>query len=404
MTAVSESDEKPGFRIVQAVQEFSTEGGVETVSFELANAWERAGFESVVLASVIIAGAIGTKAAGSLELVPVAAFLRWIPTRGAFRYLGRLLVVPLFSIFATFRLRNWRDALVVSHGDSFRGDVLVVHAVNAASLAEKKREGEWVWRLNPMHYWVGLRDRIMIGGGRYRRYVAVSARVATELQTYYGVPEERIAIIPNGIDVGKFKPDEHARQEIRRRYGIADETFLLLFAGHEFGRKGLGFAIEALGLLGDRDVCLLVVGSDDAEAYKSMAAACGKRVIFAGAQSQMPPFYAAADAFVLPTAYETFSLVCMEAMASGVPVFATRVGGIEDYLKDGENGYGIERDAADIAAKIEIALSDKAHFLSLGAKARATAQHYSWDGVAARYAHLFEDVWQEKSLRLSIKR
>ena len=60
----------------------------------------------------------------------------------------------------------------------------------------------------------------------------------------------------------------------------------------------------------------------------------------------MTAFYSAADAFLLPSAYETFSLVCMEAMACGVPVFATLVGGIEDYLQDGVNGMAVPRDAA----------------------------------------------------------
>src|SRR5438552_1184182 len=84
-----------------------------------------------------------------------------------------------------------RDAAVISHGDGFRGDVLVVHAVNSASLAEKRRAGQWLWLFNPLHLWVAIRDRWMIAGLRYRVFVAVSDRVSKELQHYFHVPASR---------------------------------------------------------------------------------------------------------------------------------------------------------------------------------------------------------------------
>ncbi len=381
----------PAFRVVQAVQEFSTEGGVETVAFELAKAWDRAGVPNSVLAS-----AAGSTDGTSKELERVAPWLTRIPTRGAMRHLGRLLVVPLFTAAVTLALRKHRDAVIVSHGDSLTGDVLVVHAVNAVSLDEKKRSGNWTWLLNPIHLWVALRDRFMIGGRRYRKYVAVSPRVAAELETYYNVPPQLIAVIPNGIDLGKFKPNPAAGQAIRDEFGIPHEARLLLFVGHEFGRKGLAFAIEALKQLED-DVCLLAVGSDNPAPYRRLLPNGDKRLFFAGARRDLPAFYAAADAFVLPTAYETFSLVCMEALASGVPVLATKVGGIEDYLQDGFNGYGIERDPTDIAAKVRTLLGDAARLAALKQGARATAKRFDWIAVAARYTALLKEIWDEKN-------
>ncbi len=377
------------FRVVQAVQEFSTEGGVETVAFELAKAWSRAGVPNSVLASACASNAAS-------EVQRVAPWLARIPTRGALRHLGRLPVVPLFTLAVTLALRKHRDAVIVSHGDSLTGDVLVVHAVNAVSLNEKKRSGSWIWRLNPIHAWVAARDRFMIGGRRYRRYVAVSPRVATELQDFYKVPADLITVIPNGIDLEKFKPNPAARHIVREEFGIPRSARLLLFVGHEFERKGLAYAVEALKHL-DNDVCLLVVGSDNRAPYRRLIADGDKRLFFAGARKDLPAFYAAADAFVLPTAYETFSLVCMEAMASGVPVFATRVGGIEDYLEDGVNGYGIERNAASIAGKIGTVLRDSAHLSVLAGGARATAERFDWNAVAAHYAAVLKEIWDLKA-------
>ncbi len=380
------------FRVVQAVQEFSTAGGVETVAFELAKAWERAGVPNSVLASTV-----DSAAAGGIQVQTVAGWLGKIATRGALRYLGRLFVTPAYTLAATLALSRHRDAVIVSHGDSFVGDVLVVHAVNAVSLEEKKRAGKWLWRFNPLHWWIGLRDRIMIGGRRYRRYVAVSPRVAGELQACYGVPPGMIAVIPNGIDLEKFKPDPALRNIVRDEFGIPHAARLLLFVGHEFDRKGLAFVIEALRDLDD-DVHLLVVGSDNPAPYRRLLPDSEERLRFAGMRRDLPRIYAAADAFVLPTAYETFSLVCMEALACGVPVFATRVGGIEDYLEDGCNGFGIERDAGDIAAKLRAAFAAGNSFQALREGARATALRFDWNVVAARYAVLLKEVWEEKNL------
>lgn len=377
--------------IVQIVQEMSTVGGVESVASELARAFSRAGIANTVLASAVD----GSAATGTL-IERVGPWLSRIPTRGWLRYFGRALVVPAFTLMATRAALRHRDAVVISHGDSLIGDVLVVHAVNAQSLAEKRGARQWSWLLNPMHLWVSLRDRWMIGGLRYRMFVAVSPRVSSELQALYSVPRPRIRVIPNGIDLDRFKPDASAGPAIRKEFGIPAHAKLLLFAGHEFRRKGLEHAIGALGKLG-ADVWMLVVGSDNAASYRGLAEAASDRLIFAGARSDMPALYAAADAFVLPTAYETFSLVCMEAMACSVPVFATPVGGIEDYLLDGVNGYRIAQDANDIAGKIARVFADPDLISALQRGARATALNYGWDHIGSKYIALLQEVHAAKA-------
>ncbi|MDC7787143.1 glycosyltransferase family 4 protein [Rhodoplanes sp. TEM] len=368
--------------IIQIVQELSSVGGVESVALELAGVFGRAG-----VANTVIASNVGDVPDRRTMVERVAPWLARVPTRGALRHLGRALVVPLFTVAATAAARRHRGAVVISHGDSLMGDVLVVHAVNAESLAEKRRAGSWRWLLNPTHLWVAVRDRWMIGGLRYRMFVAVSSRVADELQRHYGVPPSRIRVIPNGIDLQRFRADTEAGARIRTEFGIPPEAKLLLFVGHEFDRKGLVHAVGALELL-DADTWLLVVGSENPAPFRRMAKRSGDRLVFAGARRDVAAFYAAADAFVFPTSYETFSLVCMEAMAAEVPVFATAVGGIEDYLRDGVNGYRIAADAADIAAKLRNMFDDPALRQRLRIGARATAERYGWDRIGAEYIAL----------------
>lgn len=390
------------FRIVQAVQEFSRAGGTETVAFELQQAWEADGTPASVLAAIV--GSDVPAAARTRVRFALPTSVQKIPTRGRWRHVGRSALIPLYTLAASIALHRgqrasgWaKDAVVLSHGDSFVADVVVLHAVNAANLAQKRLDKEWRWMLNPLHLWVGARDRLMLRGLRARRYVAVSNRVVGELERFHGIPRERITVIPNGTDIARFSPDGPVAG-LRDAFGIGAAETLLLFVGHEFDRKGLTHAIAALCHPGCEHAHLVAVGAGDVAHYAALAQTMGvrERVHFAGPRRDLPAIYREADAFVFPTAYETFSLVCMEAMACGVPIFATRVGGIEDYLVDGVNGFSIERDGASIAAVLGAALADRDKLARLRAGARQTALAYGWDAVAMQYRALLLQVWREK--------
>jgi UDP-glucose:(heptosyl)LPS alpha-1,3-glucosyltransferase len=254
--------------------------------------------------------------------------------------------------------------------------------------------------LNPINLWVALRDKWMLGGGRYRRIVAISERVREELKEYYGVPDDRIVTIPNGINLTRFNPGNvDSRAEVRHSFGIPEDVPLVLFVGGRYRIKGLKFVIMALSEMQTKAV-LLVVGNDREAPFRRLARELGvsERVIFAGGRSDLPRIYPAADAFVLPTLYETFALVCLEAMASGLPVLASPVGGIEDYLRDGENGLHIERDPQDIAAKLDRILNDPALHASISQRGLATAQDYAWEKIAKRYLRLFDELIAERAL------
>ncbi len=389
------------FHITQVVQEFSRAGGVETVAYELHRNWEAAGIACDILAATI---APDVDPAVPVRFALPPGLSNRIPTRGRWRYLGRSALVPSFTLAATAALRlgrrrgGWAEnAVILSHGDSLVADVIVLHAINAASLAQKRRDGQWRWALNPMHLWVKGRDRVMLSGQRARRYVAVSRRVRDELVDYHHVSPDRIVVIPNGTDLDRYTPDGPGAG-LRAQFGIPEASPLLLFVGHEFARKGLSFLIASLTQPGCGEAHVVAVGDGDAAAYASLAEASGvgDRVHFTGPRSDMPTLYRDADAFVFPTAYETFSLVCLEAMACGVPVFATPVGGVEDYLQDGHNGRVISRDGSAIAGVLGPLLADKTALHRLGQGARATALDYSWQHVATRYSEMLKEVWGEK--------
>ena len=378
-------------RVTQVVLEFSLDGGIEAVAFEMQRAFREAGIASRVLTSV-------TRETGP-EVDRVLPWLARIGSRGRLRHVGRAITVPLFTLAASWRLWLMRrdGLLVLSHGDTLLGDICVVHAVNRANLDTKRAAGGWRWRLNPMHLWVSWRDRVMIGGLRFRRYVALSERIASELQRYYGVPSDRIVRIPNGVNLERYTAAPDDREATRRELGLSTEKPVLLFVGHEFDRKGLTYAIDTLAQPGLADATLLVAGAGAAAPFQQHAEqlGVGGRLVFLGARSDLPRLYRAADAFVFPTAYESFALTCMEALACGLPVFAPEVGGIEDYLHDGVNGRVIARDGADIAAKLAPFLADPALRRDLRAGAIETARHYGWPAIAARYGALMTELLNE---------
>ena len=139
---------------------------------------------------------------------------------------------------------------------------------------------------------------------------------------------------------------------IRVKYEINADEIVLMFFGHEFRKKGLEFVIRALPLVKE-DVKSLIAGRDNPTYYKRLALKFGvlDKVIFAGFVSGISEYFAAFDIFVFPTAYEVFSLVTLEAVASGLPILATKVNGTEELIKEGYNGFFIRRDPNDIAEK-----------------------------------------------------
>jgi len=140
-------------------------------------------------------------------------------------------------------------------------------------------------------------------------------------------------------------------------------------------------------------VKVLAVGGDNRAPYERKASELGveTRVVFAGATKEVKRYYACADLFVFPTAYEGFSMATLEAAASGLPVVATRVNGTEDLIVEGENGFFIERGSGDIAERVKQTL-DGNMLRKMGARARESALPHSWDNIAKRTLKLYQEV------------
>jgi len=183
--------------------------------------------------------------------------------------------------------------------------------------------------------------------GNYKKIIAVSKRCKEEIKRNYGVPDEDIIVIYNGIDLERFNPNNKVRyrEEIRKQYKISDDEVVLLYVGSGFRRKGVEYLIEAIGNLKNIKLRLLIVGGEEnIWHYKKLTKKLkiDEKIIFAGEQPMIERFYAAADIFILLSVYEPFSNTCLEAMALGLPIIITRINGVSEIIENGKQGLIIE--------------------------------------------------------------
>jgi glycosyltransferase involved in cell wall biosynthesis len=235
-------------------------------------------------------------------------------------------------------------------------------------------------------------ERRAYASPRLARVIAVSEGTARELQEFYAVPRERIAVIPNGVDGRVFRPasDAAAKRALRERLALPDSAFIALFVGGDWERKGVRDAIAAVA--GVRDAWLVVLGTGDVAAMRAHAVRQGAdaRVLFPGPSPAPQDWYAACDAFVFPSRYEAFSLVTLEAAASGLPIVAHAINGTEELVHDDENGWLVPIGVDALRAKIELLRDDPARRARMSAAAAASARRYDWDRIAAEQFAVFE--------------
>ncbi len=193
--------------------------------------------------------------------------------------------------------------------------------------------------------------------------IANSNMVKAEITKHYGVRGDRIRVLYNGVDLKRFSPANRLsrRVPLRKSRGIGLQTPVILFVGSGYERKGLGTLIAALPGMELNNAKLIVVGRGNTDKFRKIALRNGveERVIFAGAQKDIEKFYAASDIFVLPTIYDPFSNVVLEALASGLPVITTRHNGASEIIDQGIDGFVLENalDSAELASRMDILLA-----------------------------------------------
>lgn len=300
-----------------------------------------------------------------------------------------------FAFFVDRQLKLGEYDLIHSHDRVFRMDLFTFHGIPHEI---------WIRRMRNKP--LSLFDRAMIrvekkglADPSAPTVLPVSSLAKEELQKIYTIPENRIEVIHPGVSLNRFSKMKGSlwRWEIRKRHGIHEKDLVILFVGMNFEIKRLGLLIESISHFSRLNpdgskVKLLVVGKGKATVFEAMAREQGvsDSLIFAGVTREVEKYYAASDIFAMPSVYDTFGMVVLEAMAAGLPVIITRTVGARDLVDDGVEGFVLldPPTAAELAQKIDF-LSNSNNRLKMGRCARERALKHSWDRVADRVADLY---------------
>lgn len=256
-------------------------------------------------------------------------------------------------------------------------------------------------RWNPRHRAILELERGIYQDERTKRIIVQSSLDHRLIQEYYGVSQEKIRLVRNGVDGQTFHPGvRQSRAEVRRELGVG-EAPLIIFAGMDFRRKGLGTLLEGMSRIQSKSARLLVLGDGAIPEYQQQARRLNveERVIFAGRKQGIARYYGAADLFVMPTIYEPFPNVNLEAMACGTPAITTATAGGVDLIDEGNNGYLI----SSVEAVKELANTIDYHFAlpeteleRMRACCVRTAEEFTVMRNARETLNVFEEVLIER--------
>ena len=288
--------------------------------------------------------------------------IRWVRVPAAARPMALLYVVfhllaPLCYVWHCIRHRVRFDVVQVIESNLLFGDIAYSHFCHQAFLERHWKE-IGAGGLRGAMRWLDHRLRAFIEPWVYRRatrIVAPSRGLCRELMSAYPQAGAKIRVLANPVDLDRLRPPTRFdRNAFRRELGWdpKDIVFAFVALGH-YERKGLPLLLEALGTARDLRLKAIVVGgsSGGIAVYRERANKSGLNgcVRFLETQKDVRPYLWAADALALPSYYEVFPLVALEAAAAGLPLLVTQLNGVEEFLRDGENGLLMTRSTSGVS-------------------------------------------------------
>lgn len=249
-------------------------------------------------------------------------------------------------------------------------------------------------RISPFHRFILCQEAAMLSSPALKAVICNSVLVRDEMCRYYGVADEKLVVIENGVDLESYHPRLALEWRERQRHalGMAADTLVFLYVGSGFERKGVPQLLAALSEMKSRQARLVIVGQDRQQArYERQARALGleKRVLFAGPQHDVRPYYGMADAFVLPTRYDPMPNAALEAMACGLPTITSTSCGMAARIVSGENGFvGDALDVRQLAQHMD-QLAEPGEASRMRAAARAAVQDLDLDAMAGKLIALY---------------
>ncbi len=264
------------------------------------------------------------------------------------------------------------------------------------------RAGKYV--LNPVNLVHRHMESRIFAPANHRRIVANSQLIKRHAMQYHNLPVRRIEVVYHGVDHDRYHPgvrDTH-RAAMREQWGVRDDDLVVLLASHNWPRKGLPTLLEAVSQLGEagRPVHVVAVGRSRVRPMAAIARRLGlsDRVHLHEPTARIEQYFAAADVFALPTRYDPFAAVTLEAMACGLPTITTSQNGGAEAIEPGVSGYVLEdpTDARTLAGRLATLL-DPSRRENMGRAAADAARRFTWPRHFDQMIDLFQRVVAEKA-------
>jgi D-inositol-3-phosphate glycosyltransferase len=246
--------------------------------------------------------------------------------------------------------------------------------------------------------------------GRTNRIIVATLAELTQLRFLYKADDKKMVVIPPGVDVSHFYPIPS--DEAKMFIGLKPDDRMILFVGRIEPLKGVDTLIQAMACLQVKEadgkpVHLAIIGGDPAASPEEMNTEMARlqkmcedlgldqTVLFLGVRDQdkLPYYYSAAEMVVMPSHYESFGMVALEAMACGTPVIASEVGGLAYLVRDGETGFTIpDQEPETLCEKISWLLNDRDLHVTMSQRAVEYAQDYAWEKIAKQIVGVYQNV------------
>lgn len=289
-------------------------------------------------------------------------------------------------------------------------DVPVIHMFHTLGLMKQRiarsaLEAEGDYRIQ------GEREVIAMANS----LVAATQAELAQLQWLYGVDDHKITVIPPGVDTSHFYPIP--ADEAKDFIGVPAQDRMLLFVGRIEPLKGIDTLIQAIAIMRQKELlqckhlCMSIIGGDPQVEPEAMSDEMARLqalreehgladfVTFLGRREQdtLPYYYSAAEAVIMPSHYESFGMVALEAMACGTPVVASLIGGLAFLVQDGVTGFHFPvGDAESLSQHLTTLIDDRTTHERMSQQAASLALDYAWEKIATRIAALYEKVLQTR--------
>lgn len=298
----------------------------------------------------------------------------------------------------------WQSGLVAGKLKEVWNDIPIVHMFHTLGrmknrVATSEREMAPPDRIEGEQQVIEIADRI----------IAATPAEQAQLHWLYGNRSGKEIVVSPGVDLERFQP--FPKEASKAHVGIPVKDRSILFVGRIEPLKGVDTLLQAMALIQERyataveNVDVTIIGGDpwandpdlEMARLQTMREQLGIHdiVTFIGArdQNELPFYYAAAEMVIMPSHYESFGMVALEAMASGTPVIASEVGGLAFLVQDGENGFHVpSRDPEALAERIYELLTNESCRKRLGQNARDHARRYAWALIADQMLVVYNNL------------